>query len=123
MKDFSVQTKPVHDLVHDHGNSCEITGVLEDREEQEQQEDIRQEDHDRTDTADDTVTYQRCDPVGSGDSGKTCRSKPGEQPEAFTDQIHDRSADGEHDLEDQIHHGKKDREPEPFTGHDLVDPL
>ena len=122
-KGFSVQTEFMHDTVHDHGNSCEISGVLEDRKKQEQEEDIRQEDNDRPHPADDSVADQRGDPVGSGDSGKTCRGKTRKQSEPFIDQIHDWSADGEHDLEDQIHHGQKDREPQPSAGHDPVDPL
>ena len=68
MNDLPCRPTRRHGAVGDQGGAREIAGVLEDADEEEQQQDLRQEDDHGADAAPDAVDKQRAEEK-SGSSG------------------------------------------------------
>ena len=109
MKDLPCRPNLRHGAVGDQRGARQVAGVFQDPDEQEQQQDLRQEDHDRADAAPDAVDQQRLEQATSGSSA------PIHAPDACdgavcTASISGRAA-GEDGLEDGDDHHEEDQRP------------
>ena len=97
MNDFALQSDARHGAVGDQRRARQIAGVFQDADEQEQQQDLRQEYHHRSDAAPDPVDQQRT-------QRRSGSSVPIQLPEAVMPAC-TRSISGLRPAEDGLEHG------------------
>ncbi|KAF5031695.1 hypothetical protein DSECCO2_625090 [anaerobic digester metagenome] len=114
---FPGQSESMQGPIHDERGTRQVAGILEDRKDQEEYEDVGQEDEDGADTADDAVADERAKPGGFDRAG----CKPGKPCDERIDHGHEGSRDRKRQLERSPHQRKKDRDTEVPVGDDAVD--
>ena len=119
-KGSALQTENTHDPVHDIRGTGHITGIFQQRNGKEQEQDIGQKHHHAADATDDPVDHhipqerQRFFIPVSADEF----TQPGE---SVFDVSHERICERECEPECEIHNDQKDGQPQKFIGHNAVD--
>ena len=120
---LAVEAAPAEQAVHDERRSRHVAAVLEDADEEEEDQDLRQEDQERPDAADDAVGQQAL----QHRVGVERRRDDGLRPiDAGLDPVHrefrepeHRGEEAEHDAEEQ-HRAEDAMEQEPVDGGGLA---
>ena len=114
-----MQANPAHQAVHQEGCPGHVAGVFQQADEEEEQADLREENHHRPDTGDsasgDQVVeiargHARADPLGQGIDSRL-------------DAVHRVLRQPEDGLEHQRHHRDKNEGSPNAVGHHAVDPV
>ena len=105
----AVQAGAAHDPVHQEGRAGHVAEVLQQDDEEEQDQDLRQEDDHAADAGDHPVLEEAVQQVGQR-RGLDQGAEPGE---AVRISVHQRPRPGEHRLEHHEQHGEQDRPGRP----------
>ena len=114
-----MQSHAVHQLIHDEGCACHVAGVLHERYEQIEYQDVGQKDDDAPHAADYSVYYQ----VLEYPLGHRVAYPVAQYPDAVFDPFHRVAADDECRPEHQEHQEQEYRESEQFVGYERIDDL
>ncbi len=110
----------MHVMIQQERRPGHVSGVFENGDGQEQQQDVGQEHEHPADPADDAVNQQRAEQALGPRRPERAHRAP-ELPEQPFQSVHGRFADGEGQVEYQVHHAREDRQAQLRVQEDPVD--
>ena len=115
-----MQTDFVHDPIHNNCHTCKISGILQNCQKQEHQQNVWQEHNNGTDTGNDSITDKRNRPGRHAWTKNLSDKHRGIAKDRFNPSDK-RITNGKHNLEHQIHHNKEYRKTKPLVSNNPVD--
>ena len=116
------QSQETHEAVHHERRAGHVTGVLEQREAQEDEEDRRDEGHHRLDAHAQAVGQQRDEPGGQAAEGEHVAQAGDEEGVAqAVKEVDEAPADHLGEPEEEVHHQQEERDAQPAVQRDAIE--